>query len=454
MSDLESNFLREFFGALRDRQVRYLVLRSSGQLPLSAGRGDLDVLVSPASKDDFFSVLREAVKNHQGAFVGCAESPGFCKAHFLLQSESNEWWGLCIDVFTFIPFRGRELFAWSALSPGLECIDGIFFLNSYYGNLLGLIKELLWNRRIDQRYLDKAVALAAEGWEGMEDAFPLALLGESPGSFIQSVKHGASSQSGQAVLANELVRRANQFMRKKGYWKGLGNSFRYQASKLQRMLFPSGFFVAFLGVDGAGKSTLIDLVVPILDGVTHGGVHVRHLRPGLLPPLANLLGRSSSSGGEVTNPHGSRPSGRIGSVIRTLYYAADYFLGYWLIVRTLLARKPDVVIFDRFHFDLFLDPRRFRIGLSNRMLRPLVKLLPQPELVICLVADPKAVHQRKPELPFREVCEQVSRLEMLAGSLSNAVVVKTDKSETESRNEILIAMRDKLLERKSNGCDQ
>lgn len=452
MSDLEALFLQDFFEGLRQRAVSYSVLRGADQLPQTVGQGDLDILVSPSCEGRFLDVLRETVRKYRGAFVGCASSPGFSKVHLLVEDGAGEWWGLCVDVFTCIPFRGKTLFDWSGLSKGLEEKKGISTLNPYYGSLLGLLKELLWNKKIDQRYLDLANSLPLGGWECVGSAFPPALLGGSPKEFLVSITKATDAEADEFALADELIGRANRLIRSRGWARELVDLTRYQWSKLKRMFNPSGLCVAFLGVDGAGKSTVIEGVVPILEKVTHGGVYVRHLRPSLLPSLATLMGRPTATNEVVTNPHGSTPSGVTGSLVRALYYAADYLFGYWLVVRMLAARRPDVVIFDRYHFDLILDPRRFRIGFSSRALRPLVRLLPQPDLVICLIADPQVIHQRKPELPLQEVCQQVERLEELANSFGNAVIVRTDISEDQSRNLTFTAIRDFLLKRHSSEC--
>ena len=125
----------------------------------------------------------------------------------------------------------------------------------------------------------------------------------------------------------------------------LKQRFSFEFSKCYRFLSPSGVLIAVLGVDGAGKSTIIRSIQPLLDSATHNANFIKHLRPGLLPPLARLKGKTKVQVGPVLKPHDSIPSGFIGSLFRLSYLTLDYILGYWFLIRPKIAKQPAVVIF-------------------------------------------------------------------------------------------------------------
>lgn len=186
-----------------------------------------------------------------------------------------------------------------------------------------------------------------------------------------------------------------------------------------------GLFVVVLGVDGAGKTTVINALIPNLQNMGFT-VETRHLRPGWLPPLGRLFRKQRITENEVvTNPHASRPSGAIGSMIRLIYLMLDYSLGYWRLVRPNLYKQPICYLFDRYFFDLAMDPRRFRLHLPERVLKAAILCLPQPDLILCLYAAPDTIAARKPELSVVEIARQYRYLREITKSRKNAVWIET-----------------------------
>jgi thymidylate kinase len=216
---------------------------------------------------------------------------------------------------------------------------------------------------------------------------------------------------------------------------------------------PPGLVIAVLGTDGAGKSTLISAITPTLSAATHGAFVVKHLRPGLLPPLAHLKGGAAQHEGPVTNPHASKPSGTPGSLFRVVYLMADYVLGYWLAVRPKIAKSPAIVLFDRYAYDMALDPRRFRIGLPAWLVSWFTRFAPRPDIILCLNGDPDIIAARKRELPREEVKRQTEALRVFASHEPRAVLVSTDGTVEQARDSILAALWE-CCARRTKGCLQ
>lgn len=187
--------------------------------------------------------------------------------------------------------------------------------------------------------------------------------------------------------------------------------------------------IAFTGTDGSGKSTVIDQITPWLEQLNQSGVHYEHLRPNWLPPLSSYSGASNEEATQqVQSPHGKKPSGLLGSLFRLCYYFFDYLFGYWAKIRPIASNGSKICLFDRYYHDIVIDPRRLRISLPNQLIRWLFSVVPSPDLIICLGADPELIYARKPETSLEEVRRQVESLKELSRRDGKAAWVDTGQS--------------------------
>ena len=190
-----------------------------------------------------------------------------------------------------------------------------------------------------------------------------------------------------------------------------------------------GAIIAFLGTDGSGKTTILGEIVPRIEELTHRKTIVHHLKPDWLPPLGRLRGVKYEPGHVCTTPHASRPSGLVGSLLRISYLTTDYVLGYWLKVRRAVRRQDTACwIFDRYAYDMEIDPLRFRLKLPGLIIWAFLKLIPAPDCLICLGGDPQKIFLRKPETDIAEVTRQVELLRQLVARHPNAHWIDTTVS--------------------------
>ncbi|MEM4214356.1 MAG: phosphotransferase [Candidatus Methanomethylicaceae archaeon] len=195
------------------------------------------------------------------------------------------------------------------------------------------------------------------------------------------------------------------------------NALRYWLPEFARLWrrwqHPTGLFVAVLGPDGAGKSTLIESLSKEVAGAFRRKAQF-HLAPALL--------RRQGDGGPVTDPHGKPPRSWFASLLKLGYYWLDYTLGYWLKIRPLLVRSA-LVLFDRYYDDLLIDPKRYRYGGPMWAARLLSWLTPRPDLFLVLNVPREQLMMRKQEVSPEELERQVRAYREFAANTPNAFLL-------------------------------
>lgn len=219
-----------------------------------------------------------------------------------------------------------------------------------------------------------------------------------------------------------------------------------RVSRFYRFLNPPGFSIAVLGTDGAGKTTIIDAISEPLNEAVHNALFYEHMRPNLIPNIAQLFGREKQSG-TVVDPHEAETSGFIGSLLRLLYYSTDYIFGYWFKVYPVTVKKSSIWIFDRYYYDYLIDPKRARMNLPNWVIKIMRFFIPEPDLILCLGASPEVIHTRKPELPLNEVITQVNKLKIFCENESKATWIDTGIPLDDTINQAIEVIANKMASR-------
>ena len=158
--------------------------------------------------------------------------------------------------------------------------------------------------------------------------------------------------------------------------------------------------IAMLGVDGAGKGTLIKMLSGHLKEKRGLNSLYRHLQPAVFPPFGKIVSwiRRERTNSDVRAPGTATPHGLFIATVKLCWLMLDYTAGLAILKQRCLRRGDNVIIFDRYFFDLMVDPKRFRVQRLGFLFNWLLKKLPRPDLVFVLHGDPKIVHARKREL--------------------------------------------------------
>ena len=173
--------------------------------------------------------------------------------------------------------------------------------------------------------------------------------------------------------------------------------------------------IAFMGVDGSGKSTLIKELNTKLNKI-YKKIKNLHLRPYLF-----LIDRRTV----ISNPHSEKtPKSKIISFLQILIW----FFIYHFFFLINLNRKNQLIIFDRYAHDLLFDKIRYRFNLANKFTRFILNFFPKPHLWIILKAPIKLIEKRKKELKTKELKRQMKMYIKFSKKKKNTILLDTSTS--------------------------
>ncbi len=200
--------------------------------------------------------------------------------------------------------------------------------------------------------------------------------------------------------------------------------------------------LAVVGPDGAGKSSVLASVArKLTERFPFWGVTNRHWRPELLPNIGVLAGKPQPEKDQPVLPR--RTSGRF-YVLRLAYYAGDFLLGYFFKDRPVRSGLTPV-LYDRCFWDMYVDPLRFGLR-SNSGILALGRILPGPDVIVCLEVDPHIARERKGELSDADVERQNKAWRDLAGKIHTPLHTLDAREPIEANANAIVAFYMAALE--------
>lgn len=331
------------------------------------------------------------IKNEEKADTILSNFGYVCYAHkghhrwYLKYSwEDKEW--IHLDVHTTISFGKykppkkyiKDLFNNVTISN-----DDIPRINPLDHSIILFFHSVLDKKKIDERYKGTIFNFDYYQIKNKSSSYSfLSLPLESYYEWLGQVKAGRLGEK-------KMVRQVLCSLGAKTYQR---KSYLVRAfNRIRRCFYGSGT-IAFLGPDGAGKSTLIEPLAKL----KHLPIRTQYMGPNRKSVMRNILNLTMDFLSNIRFKHNK--SSVIGQGARICWHFLCYLDFFDRKYRHLLFQsKGGVVIYDRYPCDMFFrSPSKLYETLY-------IKLFPLPRLIILCTGDAKMINARKNELSVTEI---------------------------------------------------
>jgi thymidylate kinase len=222
------------------------------------------------------------------------------------------------------------------------------------------------------------------------------------------------------------------------------NWLNYIFDTIREFARKDGMVITLSGVDGAGKSTVIEKLKSRIEKQLRRRVIVLRHRPSILPILSAWKKGRVRAEEEAANrlPRQGRNKNIASSLARFFYYYLDYLLGQWYIAIKYVFRGY-VVLYDRYYFDFITDSRRSNIELPTAFARWAYAFVQEPDYNFFLFAKPDLILARKQELSSITIEEltnkYLSLFEELNASKKQARYISVENIELDATLQLILS---------------
>ena len=443
--------LQEIINRFEKKDIQYFILRNHEGLPNVNLSKDVDIIVKPGKIVHAVDILKKVYKENKLIYFYKVQ---FERGHVCKGMNIETNMAIHIDLIEGYISRGTELFSFDELYMQTETYNNFRILNKLYVGLMVFISKQYGYKKpkLKQEYRD-IIYNTYKSYPEFKN-----LISELVGSELTSKIFTAIEQKNfenMLMFSDELTKSLRKYVFKKNPVKTLKFTLEFYVEKLNRIIFNYSKFSKVFSVmapDGAGKTTFLDTLIEKIEFYyvddKNDRCNIYHFRPNLLPNLGELGEKTGikEQDKDFTNPHRSKPVNGLSSLLRISYYWLDYVLGYNYFVRK-DVQYDRFSVFDRYSYDLIVDPSRTRLSLPLWVRKLYVTCMPHPKIVFYLDADPEVIYKRKQELTLDEIKRQTIEYKKVVTSHKRFVTLDSNRSVNESVDEALKIILDTFTEK-------
>ena len=174
------------------------------------------------------------------------------------------------------------------------------------------------------------------------------------------------------------------------------------------------FLVVILGPDGAGKSTLIKGLIKEYDD--YGVNYYSHLYPKL---------NKFKGFGKLNYPYKKKPYPIFISDLKIIYMLLRHIISA-LIICINSKKEKSIIWCDRYLYDIFADPHRYRIKNTFFNYQFIRHISWKPDIIIILNPPLNSILKRSSELEESELRLQIKSYNKLKAILKDSLLISSE----------------------------
>jgi thymidylate kinase len=409
-------FLKSFFNSLSLESVRYVVLRGYESLPESV-ENDLDIYIPKKDQHRAIEIIYKYSKDNDLIIVKNVKHFGVTKILIYIGDYSY----LAIDIFENISWKGMIYCDNKLLMTDNNLYNGICVLREGVEGSIVLLKELLMHGIVKER--NDAKKKIQNCLSNDKDYFLRVLFGNFPKYLVlflyENIKKGNWSLIEDrlfllrffVILANIKAQKA-YFFYNIFSWIFLLIKSKFTTNK--------GCFVAVIGPDGSGKTTLVERICSITDKTLFSKTNHLSSNFGILPQLSTFVAFfkfkntiiNSRNQNDFQGLHSGmkKPNSLFRSILYVSWYSLDLILGRVSLYRKI--HKGELIFFARYFYDYYYQLSNS--NLPKKVIQFFHIFIPKPGIVFYINREPECIYRLKPELSIDEIRRQQSIINDLA----------------------------------------
>jgi thymidylate kinase len=407
--DLRSIEIIHFFKYLNKHYSDYAVVGDLSDFPKKI-TSDIDIYINFKKINEIKNFIKRFSIKRKLNISNILKHEHNSYFFVLSKKFKNDYFYIHIDICNSFTSKNVELMDFSTLKKKKVILQNTYYLtltkkdNTYYYFIKKVLKGHINN--LGYNYLKK----------NLKSLYSNNLLNLKHKKLISNIfkyKNYSKFIENINILRNIVTKDC-----KRNYIKELRRIFF-------RTRFKTGLHVAFIGVDGSGKSTQINHTLKSNLPFFFRGTNVYHL-------YNKLTGLKNKK----IQPY-QKTYGRFLSLLK-IFYLFSRFLKFYYIDIMLLKTKSFLLINDRCHFDVMIDPKRFGINHSFAILNLIFKFLPKPDVVFFINSSAKNILNRSTELSKKILSKNITNYENF--SKKNKFIFNLKSNKTINKvNEIILS---------------